>query len=202
MDHVAKLSSAALAIFDEELRDALAPIAEFAGPASLPRVVKSTSLSRTPARIDVDFLFMTSIYQRRLAGHLSCLGDVPAMNDPTEFVKEKADARFRKALSPEVLRGKVRGHVVADEAYALTRLNCGCGNGTERSDAGDVAATERSSAITASSPRTGEAASNAGHIMGTRVPRTCAARWPGRRATRPSSAWAGTPRSAARSAGS
>jgi hypothetical protein len=137
MDHVDKLSSAALVIFDEELRDALAPIAEFAGMESLPLVVKSPLLSRSPARIDVEFLFTTSIYKRRFAGHPHNAEDIPVMNSPAAFVKEKADARFKRALAPDFLREEVRGqtagkgaHLVCDEAVALTRLDCGCGNGT------------------------------------------------------------------------
>ncbi|WP_327210454.1 hypothetical protein [Rhizobium leguminosarum] len=137
MDHAAKLSSAALVIFDEELRDALAPIATFAGLESLPLVVKSPALTRSPARIDVEFLFATSIYTRRFAGHPTNAENIPAMSDPAAFVKEQADARFKQALDADFLRGKVRGqtvgrgaHLVCDEAYALTRINCGCGNGT------------------------------------------------------------------------
>jgi hypothetical protein len=137
MDHAAKLSSAALVIFDEELRDALAPIAAFAGLESLPLVVKSPALARSPARIDVEFLFATSIYTRRFAGHPTNAENIPAMSDPAAFVKEQADARFKQALDADFLRGEVRGqtvgrgaHLVCDEAYALTRINCGCGNGT------------------------------------------------------------------------
>lgn len=136
MNHVAKLTSAGLSIFDEELRAAVAPIAEFAGLEALPLVLDNPALSRAKVSVDVDFLFTTSIYTRRVGGHSHNLEDVPSMDDPSVYVKQQADARFRDAISGEALRENLRGQVagkgsvlVCDDAYALSSQNCGCGNG-------------------------------------------------------------------------
>lgn len=135
---VAAASSTALAVFDGELKEALAPIAAFAGLEALPLVVLSPSLRRSPISVDVNFHFRTSFYDRRFPGHPSNADGIPHVDhDVQAFVKEKADARFRAALEAESLRACLRSgivsdgtRIVCDEVISLTRLTCGCDGGT------------------------------------------------------------------------
>ncbi|MGO7446482.1 hypothetical protein ACC668_17545 [Rhizobium ruizarguesonis] len=134
---VAKISSPALKLFDEELKTALAPIARFAGLETLPLVVKSSEFKRSTAAVNIDFLVTTDFRTQRFAGHPANANHIPIVNNPQALVKEKADARFREALDASSLRGVLRegvvgkgAQIVCDEAYALSRSNCGCGDGT------------------------------------------------------------------------
>jgi hypothetical protein len=133
---VARISSSALKVFDEELKTALAPIARFAGLETLPLVVKSPELKRSKATVNVDFLFSTNFRTERFAGRPTNSDHIPVVNDPKVLVKEKADARFRKALEADVLRTRLREgavgngrQIVCDEAYALSQYDCGCESG-------------------------------------------------------------------------